>query len=181
MADTVAELLVKISADNAELKAKLNDSTKATETSFASISKSILSAGASIGIFSQLLKGIQFNAAAESAKTAFTVMLNSVSKANDMLAELKKYSNETPLEFKDIRDAAQTLLQFGIEGEKVNDTIRMLGDVSGGNADKLKSLSLVFWSSLRELLDYSQKQHLILNWYRYKYRQKPLVENFLKF
>lgn len=140
----IGKLTVAIEADNSGLSAGLADSTKKVSSAFSEIGKTIAGAAASAGIFATLVNGIQFNAAAESAQMSFEVMLGSAEAAKDMLAELKDFANTTPLEFADIRDASQTLLAFGLDAGKAIDTVKMLGDVSGGNAEKLKSLSVVF-------------------------------------
>jgi tape measure domain-containing protein len=138
------ELVVGIVADASDLEKGLKSASRVADTQMAKISKAILAAGVAYKVFEGIGKGIEFNKAAEQAQVAFTVMTGSAEKATQILKELKTFANNTPLEFQDIRDAAQTLLQFGIETDKVNGYVRILGDVSGGNADKLKSISLAF-------------------------------------
>lgn len=144
MAQTIAELVVQISAENAELKAKMNESVKVAETSFGKIGKSILAAGAAAQVFSGILDGIDFNKAAEQAQVSFEIMTGSAQTATKILKELKDFANTTPLEFTDIRDATQRLLAMGIAADEVIPLIKDLGDVSGGNAEKLNRLSMVF-------------------------------------
>lgn len=138
------ELVVKINGDNSGLKASLNDSIGSTKNAFAQMAQFAAAAGASTAVFGAALKGIEFNKAAEQAQISFGVMLGSAEKAKDMLKDLKDFANKTPLEFKDLRDASQTLVQFGLTGKQATDMIKRLGDVSGGNAEKLKSLALSF-------------------------------------
>ena len=59
-------------------------------------------------------------------------------------AEVKEFAVKTPLQLNDIAGAAQTLLGFGISAEKIMPILRQLGDVSMGNAERFKSLSLAF-------------------------------------
>lgn len=140
----ISELVVGITGDNSGLTKSLDDSVGKTETAFSKIGASLAAAGAAAAVFGGILKGIDFNKAAEQAQTSFAVMLGSAQKAQAVLKELKEYANSTPLEFPDIRDAAQTLIQFGLSGDDAIEMIKQLGDVSGGNADKLKSLALAF-------------------------------------
>jgi tape measure domain-containing protein len=144
MAQTIAELVVQISAENADLKAKLNESVKATDSAFGKIGKSILAAGAAAQVFSGIIDGIDFNKAAEQAQVSFEIMTGSAQTATKILKELKDFANTTPLEFTDIRDATQRLLAMGIAADEVIPLIKDLGDVSGGNAEKLNRLSMVF-------------------------------------
>jgi len=81
---------------------------------------------------------------AEQAETAFEVMLGSTEKAKKMIKELKEYGAQTPLEFTGLRENAKLLLNFGVEAENVLPYLKMLGDISGGNAEKLNSLTLAF-------------------------------------
>lgn len=80
----------------------------------------------------------------ESMRAAFAVLTGSAEKAKDILEEIRKFGAETPLEQKDLQDAAKTLLAFGVNLKDVMPTLRMLGDVSAGDAQRLKSLALVF-------------------------------------
>jgi tape measure domain-containing protein len=87
---------------------------------------------------------IRMVADAESAKISFETMLGSGAKANKILSELREFAAKTPLEFAGLRSNAQTLLQYGISAEKVLPALRMLGDVSGGSAQRMQSVTLAF-------------------------------------
>ena len=80
----------------------------------------------------------------EGMKTAFTVLTGSAEKANKVLEEIREFGATTPLEQKDLQQSAQTLLAFGVSLADVMPTLKMLGDISMGNAEKLGSLALVF-------------------------------------
>ena len=80
----------------------------------------------------------------EQMETSFTTMLGSAQKAKTLVADLQKYGAATPLQFEGLANATKTLLQFGIEGDNVVNTLKMLGDVSGGDQAKLDSLALAF-------------------------------------
>lgn len=80
----------------------------------------------------------------EQTKIAFEVMTGSAEQANTMLAQMRQFASTTPLDTAGIQTAGRTLLQFGIEADQVLPILRMLGDVSGGDKEKLKSLALVF-------------------------------------
>jgi|GEM_PF-3566336 len=58
--------------------------------------------------------------------------------------ELKKFAVESPLSLTGVSTAAQTLLGFGIASDKIMPTIRQIGDISMGNEEKFKSLTLAF-------------------------------------
>lgn len=80
----------------------------------------------------------------EQLQTQFRVMIGDTQKADQVLEDLKKTAATTPFELEDLAKGGQTLLAFGIQADKLIPTLRMLGDVAGGNKDKFNSLSLAF-------------------------------------
>jgi len=80
----------------------------------------------------------------ETMRTSFETMLGSTEKADVMLEQFKNTASSTPLTLAGMADAGKTLLQFGLAAKDIVPTIKMLGDVSGGNQEKLNSLSLAF-------------------------------------
>ena len=61
-----------------------------------------------------------------------------------MFEKLKGFAASTPLALTDLTSSARTLLQFGIAGDAIIPTLRMLGDAAGGPAQNLKSMALAF-------------------------------------
>ena len=80
----------------------------------------------------------------EQANISFEVMLGSAEKAKQMLEDLRSFGATTPLEFAGLQKNAQMLLSFGIAAKDILPTLQMLGDVSGGNAQKMESLTLAY-------------------------------------
>lgn len=80
----------------------------------------------------------------ESFEISFNSLLGSKEKGAAFFAEIKEFAVKTPLQLNDIAGAAQTLLGFGIEANRIMPILRQLGDVSMGNAERFKSLSLAF-------------------------------------
>ena len=81
---------------------------------------------------------------AEYALTNFKTMLGTIDKAKEHVAELKSFAASTPLTFGDLSQASKTLLAFGADVQTVMPSLKMLGDISLGNAEKFQSLSLAF-------------------------------------
>jgi tape measure domain-containing protein len=97
------------------------------------------------GIFAQIFsKPIELTIDDEQARVAFQTFLGSAEKADALIRELKKTAAETPLQLKDLRDNAMMLMQFGVAAEEIIPTLIMLGNIAGGNAQKLNQLALVF-------------------------------------
>lgn len=88
--------------------------------------------------------GIQLASQAEQTQASIEVMLGSASKATSMISDLRELAAATPLQINGLTDNTKMLLGFGVAGEDVLPTLRMLGDVSGGDAEKMTRLSLAF-------------------------------------
>ena len=70
-------------------------------------------------------------------------------RAKAFVADLNKVAAETPFEFLDIAKAADMLMGFGVATEKdVIPQMKMLGDLAGGNAQKLNSIALAYSQSM---------------------------------
>ncbi len=80
----------------------------------------------------------------EQTRVSFGVMLGSAEKGNGLLKEIDKFANVTPFANSDLQESSKMLLNFGIEGKKIVPTLKMIGDVSGGNKEKLRGLTLAF-------------------------------------
>jgi tape measure domain-containing protein len=115
---------------------------KALAGAFAATAGALLAAAtAGVGIGGW---GLKLAADAEMSQVAFETMLGSAEKAKKMLADLKEFGAKTPFEFPQLRDNAKLLLNFGISADQIMPTLQMLGDVAGGDGEKLNGLTLAF-------------------------------------
>ena len=82
----------------------------------------------------------------EARKTAvsFDVMLGSQEKSVAMLREINRYAADSPYSRLGAQDAARTMLGFGVAADQVMPSLRMLGDIAGGDSERFKGLALVF-------------------------------------
>lgn len=88
--------------------------------------------------------GIEYNAQMEDYTASFRTMLGSTEAAAAKVEALKEFAAKTPFEMTDLASATQTLLAFGVEAEKTDSIMKMLGNVSLGNSQKFSSLALAF-------------------------------------
>lgn len=58
--------------------------------------------------------------------------------------DIKEFAVKTPMQMNDLAKGAQTLLSFNIAAEEVMPTLRALGDISMGDAQRFNSLTLAF-------------------------------------
>lgn len=118
--------------------------TEQTETAFGSLTGVIAKLGltAGIGMLAKQIANVGIES--EQTKTSFAVMTGSVENANKILGDLAQFANVTPFDNKAVEDSAKIMLQFGIKAKDVIPTLKMLGDTSGGNAEKLQQMTLAF-------------------------------------
>lgn len=89
--------------------------------------------------------GMKYNAELEGYATNFKTMLGGSKEAADKLvASLREMDVKTPFDVSQLAKAQETMMGFGIQSDKAKQYLQMIGDVSGGNAEKLQGLSLAF-------------------------------------
>lgn len=80
----------------------------------------------------------------ESFQISFDTLIGNKDKAAAFFAELKGFAVKTPLLLNDLAKGGQLLLGFGVDLDKVMPTLKQIGDISMGNADRFNSLTLAF-------------------------------------
>lgn len=102
----------------------------------------LISGAAGIGGF--VAMSIKLAAEAEKTQIGFEVMLGSAEKASELIASINRMSVKTPFTPKELKESTSTLLGFGRAMDQVIDDMRMLGDLSQGDGQRLKQLALVY-------------------------------------
>lgn len=77
-------------------------------------------------------------------ETNINTLLGGAEKGQAMMAELTEYAKVSPLDFQGTVGAAQMILGFGIDQQKILPFMKALGDVSMGDAQRFQSLTLAF-------------------------------------
>lgn len=91
-------------------------------------------------IFNTGLSAVKASAQMKQYEVAFSTMLKSQEKGRAMLADLQNFAVETPFDVQGVVSTSQKLMAFGVEADKVVDTMRILGDATaafGGNTELL--------------------------------------------
>lgn len=88
--------------------------------------------------------GFEFNRSIEDYTTSFTTTLKSAEKAAAFVEKIKEMASETPFGMGDLAMAADLLLGYGVNAEKVIDIMSRLGDVARGNKERLSALANVY-------------------------------------
>ena len=86
----------------------------------------------------------EYNAQMETYEVNFKTLLSSAEAAQLKMAELKEYAAKTPFAFTDLAEATQTMLAFNLTSDESALALKYIGDISLGDANKLKSLTLAF-------------------------------------
>ena len=94
-----------------------------------------------------LAGGIKRAMEAETVGISFEVLTGSAEKGKAMLDEIRAYGSSSPYEFPGLAEAGRLMLNFGLSTDKVMPTLRSLGDIASGDANKLNSLALAYGQS----------------------------------
>lgn len=118
----------------------------AVKGSFAAIGVAVGATAAAVatGVGAMIAKGTEFNAEMQNYQAAFTPLLGGADAAKAKLQELSAFAAATPFAMTDLTKASQTMLSFGESTQDLMPDLKMLGDISQGNSEKLSGLALVF-------------------------------------
>lgn len=105
---------------------------------------------------------------------AFNTMLGSKSKGDALMAQLIDTAAKTPFEMKDIAEASKMLLAYGMEGDKVNETLIRLGDIAAGLSIPIKDLAFLYGTTMVQGRLYTQDLNQFLG------RGIPLADELAK-
>lgn len=115
------------------------------------IDKTFRSVGAGIAGYFAVDKILEFGKAIidargeiESFQISFDTLLGDKDKSAAFFSEMKDFAVKTPLLLNDLAKGGQLLLGFGVDADKVMPTLKQIGDISMGNADRFNSLALAF-------------------------------------
>lgn len=87
---------------------------------------------------------------------SFKTMLGSEEKAVRLMDQLVKTAATTPFSMGDIANSAKQLLAYGLEAEKVNDTLIRLGDIAAGLSIPINDLAYLYGTTMVQGRLYTQ-------------------------
>lgn len=87
---------------------------------------------------------------------AFKTMLGSEEKAVALMDQLVKTAATTPFGMNDIANSAKQLLAYGLEADKVNDTLIRLGDIAAGLSIPINDLAYLYGTTMVQGRLYTQ-------------------------
>lgn len=87
---------------------------------------------------------------------AFNTMLGSKAQADALMSQLIKTAATTPFNMGDIANSAKQLLAYGVEAEKVNETLIRLGDIAAGLSIPINDLAYLYGTTMVQGRLYTQ-------------------------
>jgi tape measure domain-containing protein len=87
---------------------------------------------------------------------AFKTMLGSAEQADALMQQLTRTAATTPFGLEDVAQGAKQLLAYGLEAEKVNDTLIRLGDIAAGLSMPLNDLVYLYGTTMAQGRLYTQ-------------------------
>jgi len=100
--------------------------------------------GAALAAWSGIKGVINLGAEMEQTRVSFTTMLGSAEKADVVLGKLNKFANKTPYSNAEVIKSGRSLLSFGITAEKLEPTLKSIGDVASGLKIPFNELSQIY-------------------------------------
>lgn len=79
---------------------------------------------------------------------AFKTMLGSAFQADALMSQLVKTAATTPFGLTDIAQSAKQLLAYGVEADKVNETLIRLGDIAAGLSIPINDLAYLYGTTM---------------------------------
>ena len=152
---SLGEMYVSINGDTRDFDRSINGMQRRIGTLGTSFSQifgtvaigTLISKGVSMAtdeLGNMIKAGFDFNSTMEQNLTSFEVMLGDLGKAESMMKSISQFASVTPFELTNLSEGAKTLLNFGVEAENIMPSLKTLGDISGGNAERFKSLAIAF-------------------------------------
>jgi tape measure domain-containing protein len=89
-------------------------------------------------------KAINLASQVEDATIAFEVLTGSAKDGQLLFEQIRKFAAESPVTFSNAAEATKTMMSFGVAAQDVQKNLQMLSDVTGGNNERFKMLSLAF-------------------------------------
>lgn len=148
MADRKRKINIFLGMDNAELKSKLEESKNILsgfQTKLGGIMGGV-ALGASVLEFAKT--GEKAAKSYEQAQISFSKMLQSEKEGAKLVKDIQDLANTTPMTSASLNNNAKLLLNFNaVADDEVIPTLRMLGDITGGDKQRMDSLTLAFAQS----------------------------------
>ena len=94
--------------------------------------------------FQTVTKSLNLAMQIEDANVAFETLTGSVQDGKVLFEQIREFAAASPITFTNAAQATKTMLSFGIAAQETQRNLQMLSDITGGNNERFKSLTLAF-------------------------------------
>lgn len=129
---------------------KIHDLGNATKSETEKMDASLKKIAAGIGAYFSIQQLTQFEGKVisirsemESLQTSFKTLAGD-QIGGELFEQIKEYELRTPMIMQNLASGAQTMLAFNIPAQDVMQHLKAIGDISMGDSEKFKSLTLAF-------------------------------------
>ena len=130
--------------DTAGLQSSLDKMNSMVEKGMKIAEMSIMGLAVGEGFKKLAEAGIEFDMQMQTLQASFETMTGSAEQAANVIAGLKKMAPVTPFEVTNLAEASKLMMTFGESTSNLMPDLKMLGDISQGNNEKLQSLARIF-------------------------------------
>lgn len=159
-----------ISLDDSELRRQIESSKSAFEEladtvesdsgrmddALSSIKKTVSSLGLAWSMQEFAQKVATVRGEFQQLEVAMETMLGSASKTQSLMSQMVETAATTPFGLQEVAGGAKQLLAYGLEAEKVNDTLIRLGDIAAGLSIPLGDLVYLYGTTMAQGRLYTQ-------------------------
>ena len=133
-----------ISGDNSEFRSDVQQTQQIAEKAAADIGKAfkVAIAAGTAAFSAAVTMGVKYNANVEQITSTFSGLLQSEEKAATLMRQLTDYAQATSFDIDGLAKSTQKLLAYGVDEDKLLDTVKQLGDISMGSSEKMEYLAL---------------------------------------
>lgn len=129
---------------------KIHDLGEATKSETEKMDASLKKMAAGIGAYFSIQKLTEFEnevinvrSEMESLQISFKTLAGE-QMGGELFEQIKEFELRTPMIMQDLAAGAQTMLAFNIPAQEVMEHLKAIGDISMGDSEKFKSLTLAF-------------------------------------
>lgn len=162
----------RASQELSKLGKTAEDEGKRIDNSFSKIGRNLSSLGILVGAQQLVKEIVRVRGEFQKLDVAFATMLGSQEKATALMNQLVRTAATTPFGLQDVAGGAKQLLAYGMEAEKINDTLIRLGDIAAGLSIPLGDMTYLFGTTMVQGRMYTQDLNQFVG------RGIPLIKEF---
>lgn len=143
---SLGDLVVKIGADTRDLNKQLGKVQREVRGMTSNITQLGKNMTRSITLPLAALGAAAVKSAAdlETLETSFISLTGGAKQARDMVADLNKFTAQTPFQLEAVAQAARQLLASGTAVGEVNTQLQFLGDIAATSGNRIEDIAAIF-------------------------------------